>query len=409
MPTYIFRAPLITRIPPSVGMMANTSFTTGPNLVLGQLATVPYNLVKQALELPVRLKGAALAALEPIPQNQLLLNPAIAITYEFRTPLLTRVAPSVSRAPQNQFETNQLNLLLSLSPVNIYITTYWGLQYGWPTRQQPPDPVNMTILGIAAGPTPTQPIETPRPTLRRPTIFSESFGSFNLLKGIPAGAQPAFTPVDFPNPTLRRPTVFADSQGSTLLLSGFGVPPSPNTPVDFPNPSRFAFRPPDTSNTSFALYNTPQPVGQATDWATTPVRRTPWTAYFDPGQNLVISLILPTPSAGAGTGQGRYGGRVILPAKKLGETVFEPFDYISQLSAGESVVSATCSCVVYTGNDPNPSAVISGSPSFSGTIVNQLVTGGVLGTIYELRMTAVTSLGQTIELPGFLAIVPDLP
>jgi len=106
---------------------------------------------------------------------------------------------------------------------------------------------------------------------------------------------------------------------------------------------------------------------------------------------------------------GQYGDRVILQAKKLGETVFQSIDFISKLGANETIVSAVCTCSVYTGNDPNPSAVIFGVPAISGTIVNQLTTGGVLGTIYELLAKAVTSAGQTIELSGFLAIVPDLP
>lgn len=105
---------------------------------------------------------------------------------------------------------------------------------------------------------------------------------------------------------------------------------------------------------------------------------------------------------------GLYGDRVILPAKKLGETVFLAIDFISKLGAGETIVSAVCTCTVYTGNDPSPSAVISGASLISGTIVSQLVTGGVLGTIYEILAKATTSLGQTIELPGFLAVVPDL-
>jgi hypothetical protein len=50
-----------------------------------------------------------------------------------------------------------------------------------------------------------------------------------------------------------------------------------------------------------------------------------------------------------------------------------------------------------------------GTATVSGTIVDQMVTGGVLGTIYELLAKATTSLGQVLELPGFLAVVPDLP
>ena len=100
---------------------------------------------------------------------------------------------------------------------------------------------------------------------------------------------------------------------------------------------------------------------------------------------------------------------MIIPSKKLGETVFVLVDFISQLGPGETIVSAFCTCSTYTGVDPNPSAVIDGAATVSGTVVSQLTTGGVLGTIYELLATANTSLGQVIELSGYLAVVPDLP
>jgi len=104
-----------------------------------------------------------------------------------------------------------------------------------------------------------------------------------------------------------------------------------------------------------------------------------------------------------------YGGRVILPAKKLGETVIMPFDFVSKLSLGETILAGTCTCIVYTGTDSNPASVIGGTATISGTVVNQLVTGGVLGTIYELLARATTSLGQVILISAYLAVVPDLP
>jgi hypothetical protein len=104
-----------------------------------------------------------------------------------------------------------------------------------------------------------------------------------------------------------------------------------------------------------------------------------------------------------------FGGRIIIPAKKLGETVILPFDFISKLQPSETILSATCVVSVYTGTDPSPSSMISGVPMISGTVVNQLVTGGVLGVIYDILARATTSLSQVIELSGYLALVPDLP
>lgn len=102
------------------------------------------------------------------------------------------------------------------------------------------------------------------------------------------------------------------------------------------------------------------------------------------------------------------GGRVILSSKKPSEAIIEQVDFISQLGPGETLLTAVCTCSVYTGVDANPSAMISGVASIGGTIVSQLVIGGVLGTIYEFLATVTTSLGQKIELAGYLAVIPDL-
>lgn len=128
-------------------------------------------------------------------------------------------------------------------------------------------------------------------------------------------------------------------------------------------------------------------------------------AYLFDGTGPSVS---PSPILPAGT-PSLYGGRITLPAKKLGETVILPFDFISKLAINESIVAASCTCFVYTGVDPLPVNVISGTATVQNTIVNQLVTGGVLGAIYEILARATTSLGQVIELSAYLAIVPDLP
>lgn len=105
-----------------------------------------------------------------------------------------------------------------------------------------------------------------------------------------------------------------------------------------------------------------------------------------------------------------YGNRVTLPSKKLGESVIIPFDFTSKLAQGETISTCSCKVYVYTGTDTNPNAMLAtASASFSGSVVNQLVTAGVVGTIYELLATVTTSLNQTLELSGYLAVVPDLP
>jgi hypothetical protein len=102
-------------------------------------------------------------------------------------------------------------------------------------------------------------------------------------------------------------------------------------------------------------------------------------------------------------------GRTIYPPKKLAETVQLAPNFISALQASETIATAVCTASVFSGTDPNPAAIISGAAAINGTIVTQLVTGGVLGCVYEFLCTVTTSLGQTLGMSGFLAIAPDLP
>lgn len=95
--------------------------------------------------------------------------------------------------------------------------------------------------------------------------------------------------------------------------------------------------------------------------------------------------------------------------KKQGETVNRPFDFISRLGPNENLLSAVVFASVYSGTDLNPQAIIFGSASITGTIVNQGLTAGVLGVVYELLCKVTTSLGQTLEISAFWVIEPDLP
>ena len=100
--------------------------------------------------------------------------------------------------------------------------------------------------------------------------------------------------------------------------------------------------------------------------------------------------------------------RVVFEGKLLGETVTETFDFTSRLGATETLSTAVVTASVYSGTDASPSAIISGSPTISGKKVTQKVTTGTLGVTYELLCTVSTSLGQTLQLSGFLVIINDL-
>jgi hypothetical protein len=105
------------------------------------------------------------------------------------------------------------------------------------------------------------------------------------------------------------------------------------------------------------------------------------------------------------------GGHISFQPKRLGETCFlsQPFDFAGSMSQGETITAQVVTATVYQGTDPNPAAIISGLATVANvTQVNQLVTFGVLGVIYELLCQIVTSLNQHLEIAGYLAIIPDL-
>lgn len=101
-------------------------------------------------------------------------------------------------------------------------------------------------------------------------------------------------------------------------------------------------------------------------------------------------------------------GRVDLPPKYSGDTKTYQFDFSSQLTSGETISTQSVAATVYSGTDSSPSSIISGSASASGAVVSQKITAGTVGVIYELACTITTSLGQTLVLTGYLAVIPDL-
>jgi hypothetical protein len=105
------------------------------------------------------------------------------------------------------------------------------------------------------------------------------------------------------------------------------------------------------------------------------------------------------------------GGHLSFQPKRQSETCYtsQPFDFIASLQVGETINSCTTTATVYSGTDLVPGNILSGSPAIvNSTQVIQLITGGVVGVIYEISCKIITSLGQSVVLAGFMAIIPDL-
>lgn len=96
---------------------------------------------------------------------------------------------------------------------------------------------------------------------------------------------------------------------------------------------------------------------------------------------------------------------VVFEPKAPGESKRLSFDFLSQLAVGETISSAVVTSALYSGDDDDPEDMISGADSTSGSIVSQLVIGGVAGCIYTLTCVATTSLSQVLSMSGYLAVV----
>ena len=100
--------------------------------------------------------------------------------------------------------------------------------------------------------------------------------------------------------------------------------------------------------------------------------------------------------------------RADLPPKLVGATETYTFDFAASLGSSETISTQVCTAAVYSGTDASPSSIISGSATASGSVVSQKLTAGTVGVIYEVTATITTSLGQTLLLVGYLAVVPKL-
>lgn len=101
--------------------------------------------------------------------------------------------------------------------------------------------------------------------------------------------------------------------------------------------------------------------------------------------------------------------RILVPPKFVGETRTEYVDFAPFLVGGQTLVSGTAVCSVYSGTDSTPSAVIS-SVSVSGFQALVKLTGGVEGVIYQILVSVVTANPvNTLQVSFYLSIVPALP
>lgn len=103
-----------------------------------------------------------------------------------------------------------------------------------------------------------------------------------------------------------------------------------------------------------------------------------------------------------------FGGLAGQQVKRTGDIGPVTFNFISVLAPGEAITGQSVTAAVYSGDDANPSGIISGAATHSDGVVSQELTGGVAGVIYQLVCQASTDLGNTYHIQSYLAVVPAL-
>ena len=91
------------------------------------------------------------------------------------------------------------------------------------------------------------------------------------------------------------------------------------------------------------------------------------------------------------------------------ESLVRGMDFSARLSPTSDTLTGTPTVTssVFSGTDPNPQAILAGSPSLSSNNMQilQRVSGGVPGTAYILSFQCGTAQGNTLEAQAFFWVV----
>lgn len=99
--------------------------------------------------------------------------------------------------------------------------------------------------------------------------------------------------------------------------------------------------------------------------------------------------------------------RVVLQGKYAGDIRNFTFDFSSYLAVAEVISGATMVANLYTGILGIPLVVLVLGNTTS--VVTVSTSGGDVGNVYDLVVTATTNVGQRLSLNAFLPILPRQP
>jgi len=100
---------------------------------------------------------------------------------------------------------------------------------------------------------------------------------------------------------------------------------------------------------------------------------------------------------------------IVLQSKIVGEEILFEVDFLSRLAVGETLQTVTRTVVVASGVDANPAAMLSGVATISGSLVRQMIVGGLPGVLYLFTIAVRTSNSQLLFNHGQLAVLSNLP
>lgn len=106
-------------------------------------------------------------------------------------------------------------------------------------------------------------------------------------------------------------------------------------------------------------------------------------------------------------------GRVEWSPKLASETVIRYADFTDELAVGETIPGGACLATVWSGNDPTPQNIVGTTGTVANAagvacIVTVQILGGVVGTLYQCVIIAISNLGNHITKTAVIAIKPPL-
>lgn len=100
--------------------------------------------------------------------------------------------------------------------------------------------------------------------------------------------------------------------------------------------------------------------------------------------------------------------RIIFDQKAVGETKPYVVNFSDRLQFGEAINGAAVAVSVFSGTDPSPSNMVSGNATYdSSGNVTQLLTGGIVGTIYNVVFTVTGTASHNYIKVGQLYVVSN--